>query len=270
MGGVIEIQMRYDDELKEDGQLIVFEFHERMGVFVDDITVKKLCAKLAKVARKKEVSTMEEMVVWAKVPRAQVKARGNHIVAVRWVDHDKARRGGKLDVRSRLVVNQFATSDQDDIFAATPALEAVKLLLSLNASSRNGYSPTRKVLVLDVKRAFLYADAKGELPEEAKSEEDGDVVGVLRKAMYGTREAPLCWQLHLTKFLRSLDFKPGVSSPCLFYHEGRDIRLTMHVDDLMLTGEEEDLVWFRTELEKSFQCKSQMLGPDLSDVRLIG
>ena len=53
-------------------------------------------------------------------------------------------------------------------------------------------------MTMDVKRAFLYAPVQREifieLPEEALDEQDGDVVGKLEKAMYGTRNAAQNWE----------------------------------------------------------------------------
>ena len=153
------------------------------------------------------------MQVYQKVLRAMAATRGKKILPVRWLDVDKARGDSPPDIRSRCVVKQYNTGEREDIFAATPSLEAVKLLLSMTASSNGGRAPTRRVMVLDIKRAFLYADIREEvyieLPEEAKSVEDGDVIGVLRKAMYGTREAPLCWQQHITRYLTQLGFQAG-------------------------------------------------------------
>lgn len=160
---------------------------------------------------------------------------------VRWVDADKAREGEPLDVRSCCVVKQFNTGDREDIFAATPSLEAVKVLLALTALSNRGRAPTRRLMVLDVVRAFLYAAIKDEvyieLPDEARSDSDGDVICFLQRAMHGTCEAPLCWQQHITQCLSHLGFQAGANNACAFIHRGRGLQLVVHVDDVMVTGE---------------------------------
>ena len=65
-------------------------------------------------------------------------------------------------------------------------------------------------MVLDIKRAFLHAPMQREvyieLPEEAKSPGDGDVVGRLLKSMYATRDAPLGWQDDIAEYLMSIGF----------------------------------------------------------------
>ena len=52
-----------------------------------------------------------------------------------------------------------------------------------------------------------------ELPPEAKVDGDGDCIGRLLKAMYGTREAPMSWQEHVAEFLMNLGFTRGCGQP---------------------------------------------------------
>ena len=87
-----------------------------------------------------------------------------------------------------------------------------------------------------------------ELPEEAKRPGEGDVVGRLNRAMYGTREAPQAWQRHITKLLRELGLTAGKSQPCVFHHPMRDLQLVVHVDDIACIGLPRELDWFQTEL----------------------
>ena len=55
-------------------------------------------------------------------------------------------------------------------------------------------------MLMDVSRAFFYAPAQRdlwvELPEEDKDVK-ADEVGKLKRAMYGTRDAPLAWSLEV-------------------------------------------------------------------------
>ena len=94
---------------------------------------------------------------------------------------------------------------RDDLFAGTPALEAIKVLVSIAASSRSGGRPRKRLMAMDIKRAFLHAPMHREvyvrLPAEALEEGEEPCVGLLLKAMYGTRDAPQHWQGHVTKVL---------------------------------------------------------------------
>ena len=51
----------------------------------------------------------------------------------------------------------------------------------------------------------------------------------------------------------------------VFVHPVRDIRLVTHVDDFLVAGEREDLIWLRDELSKKYELKVQMAGWDEGD-----
>ena len=50
----------------------------------------------------------------------------------------------------------------EDLFAGTPPLEAVRMLLSEAATVEEGDAGTKVIVVADVKKAFYEASAKGE------------------------------------------------------------------------------------------------------------
>ena len=237
--------------------------------FIDDRTRKILRAADVRQARLKEIQTLESMKVYDKVPRSDATSGGYKIVKTRWLDVDKGEGGNVSDVRSRCVAKEYNTGNRDDVFAATPALEAVRLLISLTASSRAGHVPKARLMALGVKRAFLYAPVEGtifiELPEEAVREEDGDVIGRLNTAMYGTRNAPLSWQQHLGEHLRNMGFTSGVANPCVPRHPLRDISLVFHVDDILVSADPEQLTWFQKTFAKTFECTAKVLGPDVEE-----
>ena len=64
-------------------------------------------------------------------------------------------------------------------------------------------------MLMDVSRAFFYAPAQRELwvelPDEDKTA-GADDVGRLKKAMYGTRDAPMAWSREVEETLLSLGF----------------------------------------------------------------
>ena len=241
--------------------------------YVDDRTGKPLRQEDVLRARRKEVKTLEQMGVYVKVPRHEATARGHKVIGTRWLDVDKSDDGVQSDVRSRYVAKEFATKAKDDIFAATPLLEAVKAIISLLCSSLDGRCPTDRVMVMDVKRAFLHApvgrETYVELPEEAKENPAEDLVGRLVKAIYGTRDAPLRWQLHVGNVLAEMGFKKGTAQPCALTKDRRGLRVLYHVDDFLVTGAPGQLAWFRKEILKRFESTSAILGPDAGQVREI-
>ncbi len=62
------------------------------------------------------------------------KETGKAPIGSKWVDVNKGD-ATKPVIRSRFVVKEIATYKSDDFFAATPPLEALRLLLSLAATA---------------------------------------------------------------------------------------------------------------------------------------
>ena len=77
------------------------------------------------------------------------------MVGVRWVDRNKGTKEAP-EIRSRFVAQEFASKDREGLFAATPPLGAAGALLSLLASQGRRRPLDWQVMLLDVKKAFLY------------------------------------------------------------------------------------------------------------------
>ena len=78
-------------------------------------------------------------------------------------------------------------------FAATPPLEAKRVLFSTWAKERQRNGQRLLLHFLDVKKAYFYAPSKRrvfiEIPWEDRVDGKGDVVGLLKRSLYGTRDA---------------------------------------------------------------------------------
>ena len=55
--------------------------------------------------------------------------------------------------------------------------------------------------------------------------------------------------------MESAGFKKGVSTPCVFYHCVRDLRVVIHGDDFNILGSDTQLDWFRGEMKKVYEIK---------------
>ena len=274
--GVIE-QMRMDAEdlmsvecigsdIGEDELDTVDHETNEWEQFYDDMSGKILPRDLVEAARREEIAEVKRMGVWRKVPRAQCwHETGRPPIGIRWVDVDKGQDGVR-DVRSRIVAQELSKgkSKDVDLFSATPPLEFVKYLIPSCASSQRTAHHTR-MLVVDVKTAYLVAPSRRrvfiELPEEDWCEGDGDVVGLLERSLYGTRDAAANWSDEVSKVMEALGFAKGASSPCSFFHAGRGIKAVVHGDDFLFEGEFRDLRWVNEQIAKSFTIKSKFLGP---------
>ena len=109
-------------------------------------------------------------------------------------------------------------------------------MTSLAMSERNTRGTT-KLAIIDVKRAHFHSPATREIyvdlpPERA---EEG-MCGRLRRSMYGTRDAAYNWEMEYTRVLLAAGFRQGVSTPCIFIHDERRIRVCVHGDDFWSAG----------------------------------
>ena len=59
---------------------------------------------------------------------------------------------------------------------------------------------------------------------------------LLRKTMFGTRDAARNWAEGYGRTLLKLGFMRGVKNPCLFHHPSHDISLLVHFVDFLWEG----------------------------------
>ena len=206
-------------------------------------------AKVA-AARAEEVSYMHQRGLWDVVPVPP----GVYPVSVRWVDVVK----GDGSTRSRLVARDFKGDDRgrDDLFVATPPLEAFRVVLS-RAVTETSTRERRRVVFIDAKKAHLnprcHEDVYIELPVECGA--PPGMCGKLRFWLYGFRRAASEWEQHYASLLESAGFVRGAACPVLFYHPGRDISLAVHGDDFVAAGLAGDLAWLTDYLQQCFEIK---------------
>ena len=243
------------------------EDEEELQVAWDDVSGRELEPSKVRLARKEEIDYVHKSNLYTKVPREKAKKLKAKVITVRWIDINK---GDSIaeNYRSRLVAREIKTDGRPDLFAATPPLEALKVVLSMLTSGNKG----EKLMVNDVSRAYFCAPARRqvfvELPSEDKSDGE-DMVGELSYSMYGTRDAAQNWGEECASTMQKLGFRRGKASPCTFYHPSRHLRTYIHGDDFVTAGMEKDLTWMKTEIEKFYQIKTQILGPDAHDQQQV-
>ena len=87
--------------------------------------------------------------------------------------------------------------------------------------------------------------------------------------MYGTRPAAQDWQRTVCDLLTRAGFTPGRAGPNTYWHSARGILTFVHGDDFASTGEPKDLRWLQDVMEKELLVKTQVLGPDVGQVRQV-
>ena len=152
--------------------------------------------------------------VFDEVPGSE--AVGKKLIRARWLNDD---RGEKA--RERLVPMIIAAFEgkRDDHHAMTPPLKVARMLISRVAT---GSKSRRRVLgIHDIQVAFFHAPVV-----------DGHVA-LLRRALYGGRQASWLWQKAVDRAVKELNLAHLVVVPCTYFHEAWDMALTYHGDDFM-------------------------------------
>ena len=123
---------------------------------------------------------------------------------------------------------------------------------------------------MDISRAYFNAKIDEsdpvyvELPPEIDAPEGS--CALLRRHMYGTRRAADGWQTEYSSALIDLGFSQGVSSPCVFRHDERQIMVSVHGDDFTCSGARPQLQWLEAGLRSKYELTvGARLGPGKDD-----
>jgi hypothetical protein len=236
----------------------------------DDVSGEMLDPAKVQGARREEIQYVNDMKVWRKMSRREAIRRGYKIIKVRWIDINKGDKQHPL-YRSRLVGKEFNDGVIEGLFASTPPLEALRLLVSDAATICEGQD---KVLMInDISRAYFEAPMRRflcvELPDEARDQKDyeEDNVGLLLMSLYGTRDAAANFQAEVNVFMKSCGFRRGRYNVSTYYHQEKNLKTLVHGDDFVTTGERKNTEWFRARLLSRFQIKTKVVGTGTSDLR---
>ena len=185
----------------------------------------------------KEMNSMKEFDVYDEVlVKDCTEEQVNEALDCRWVKVWK----NETDLRCRVVLRgcfqNVEKNEEDNLFASTPSLVTMRLLLCM-AMSRNW-----AITLGDVSTAFLHALMSGEVyvwpPKEFYP--NGDCLWRLKKAMYGLRQAPKLRQEHFADVMISkLGFRRCKSDPNLYCRESGKLYVLAYVDDLLVVGTDE-------------------------------
>ena len=252
--GIHEIELTGSDEIRalyatqeqgplgaDEPLLSAWQGHRE---FVDDLTGLPLPPDLCRAARKKEIDYFKSKQVWdiRSINEAR-RIMGRAPISVRWVETNKGD-DENPNIRSRLVAREIRMAGQDSIFAPTPPLESLRMILTMATTDfGGGWKPCldpsseqrTQVLMVDISRAYFNARTSDDdpiyvqLPLEAGFREDQ--CGLLKRHMYGTRRAAEGWQDEYSSTLVSAGFEQGKASACVFVHPERKIAVSVHGDD---------------------------------------
>ena len=241
-------------------------------MYWDNISGKPLSTEKVEEARTEEISVINQMQVWEVIDRPS----NEKVIPTRWVDVNK---GDEKNVkyRSRLVAKEIKRSNGTpgswtDFFASMPPITALRILFTLAVTKKVpdlkgklvDMSNETCMIFIDVKKAHFWSPARRrllvELPPEAGYSHDK--VGLLRKSLYGTRDAPANWEAAIKEVMLKIGFVQAKSNSCLYYHEEGQIRIEVHGDDFTAVGPKRRLQWFADSLKKFWTIDIRgILGP---------
>ncbi len=184
----------------------------------DAISGELMVKELVEAARMAELETFRRRGVYEIVPIEECwKNVGEGPVGVKWVDTNKGDEQNP-EYLGRLVAKEIEKDKGEDLFAATPPLEAKKMLVSFWASI-----PGMLVDFGDVARLYFHTRTRRRVYVElAKADYEQGKHGLLKKAMYGTSGAAQNWEMERTEMKVQAGFSQGLNSTCVSYHRGKN------------------------------------------------
>ena len=117
--------------------------------------------------------------------------------------------------RSRLVAKE----------AATPPLEAKKMIVGFAVTEGYGFDRAdrdigMKLDFIDIRKAYFNAPARRAMYVELPTEiSEPGTCGRLLKSLHGARDAAQNWEVEYSRFMESIGFARGASTPCSFHNQ---------------------------------------------------
>jgi hypothetical protein len=189
--------------------------------------------------------------------------------------------------KARLVVNGALEklSPFEDVASATVQTDALSLVLATIAFEEfpaetndipgaflNATLPKERVIHVRIGKKHADALALIDPAYKTYQRQDGSLVVRLVKALYGLKESPLLWNIHITDTLLTIGYRRSSYDKCVFYHtdEGTnklDSIIALHVDDLVRGSNNSALdAHYHAVLTQTYGAYTKHAGDDLAYV----
>ena len=127
-----------------------------------------------------------------------------------------------------------------------------------------------KLDFIDIRKAYFNAPARRavyvELPTEIL---ELGTCGRLLKSLYGACCAAQIWEVEYSRFMESIGFVRGTSTPCAFYDQQKELRAVVHGDDFTALGWGHQLDWFLDKIGSVYEIKQSRIGPAPADGKAV-
>ena len=224
-----------------------------------------------------EIASLKKYNTWKLVPRSSTN--GRNVLTTKWVFVEKQMVYEKGVVtpfpNGRNVVRGFEQVqgvDYGETFAPVVKFTSVRVLCAFVADEDLEFHQ------MDAKTAFLNGEIDEEIfievPDGVEIDDDDlaelgltnydevkklDLVCKLQKSMYGTKQAPRCWnnKIHSVLFTE-LGFQTSDADPCIYVKHDMDgvMIIALYVDDLLLAAKTiSQISWMKKMFCKRFEMK---------------
>ena len=219
--------------------------------YYDQYTGEILDKDMVQKARELEIQQMLDYKVFEWCSESEVDGE---IIKTKWLDHLKA---VEL-VRSRCVGMQFATTVDFEMYAGTPPLAMIKLIISMAACRSSAGGEEYSLAIHDISVAFFHAelDCKMYARPPPEMRRPGELWRLL-KALYGTRPASRLFQAEVRAMYLANGFIELSTVACLFYSAELTCLSGHHGDDFLSVGSAHALDFVDKMLDSRFSTKAQ-------------
>ena len=207
-----------------------------------------------KEAMECEIQAIEKNRTWKLVNLPE----GAKAIGVKWLYKTKLNERGEVEkLKARLVALGYAQKhgvDYKEVFAPVARWDTIRMILAM--ATVNNW----QVFQLDVKSAFLHGELEEDVyieqPKGYEQKGEEEKVLKLRKALYGLKQAPRAWYSRIEAYFVKEGFQKCPSEYTLFakiQKEGRILIVSIYVDDLIFTGNDEDFInEFKVSMKNEF------------------
>lgn len=200
-----------------------------------------------------ELKAMKDLNVYQVINKSSLK--GTPVIRGRWVFNVKKEADNSERFKARLVAKGFTQEigqNYLETFSPVISMDSIRFLLSLCANK--GWFINQ----MDAKNAFLNGKLKYKIyfdPPEGCNV-DKNKVWLLKKALYGLKNAPLIFYQTFSRVLIDAGFEASRLDPCILYNNRLKVYIAMYVDDLLLISETvKGIEATKKILEQKFEMK---------------
>ena len=124
-------------------------------------------------------------------------------------------------------------------------------------------------MLVGVSRAYFHAKAQElvllKFAAEDCSGKDRGKIELLKKSVYGTRDAAVNWERHLQGHLENSGYELWRSSRNLFHNKTRKISGLTQGDASVVTGPKVSVLELKKQLESVYPIKASVIGAGSAD-----